>query len=443
MQEIKLPQLGQSVEEASIIEWLKSEGDQVAQGEPICSIQTDKAEIEVESTATGVLRKILVDPGQTVPVLSVIALVGGADEPLPDLSKYQLADSAPAAQPREAGTDRQAVAVAEKAVQNAVSAGPGGDGGRGLVSPRARKRAEELHVPVAVLRGTGPDGRVVESDVLDYAAGIADVKITPTARRLAVVRSVDITGVTGTGKGGKITKSDIEKAEPVSSRGPSASQGERVPLTPMRSVIAKRMTESKFTAPHYYVTVEVDMHNATERFRRKDSAFRPSFNDLVIAAVVKGLGEHREINAAWDGDTVIIRPDINIGVAVALPAGLIVPVLKGAQHMSLEQINAGCRALVEKAREGKLLPDDYTGNTFTVSNLGVFGVDDFTAIINQPDSAILAVGRIKQRPVVIDGGIYIRPVMKMTMSSDHRVIDGAMAARFMGRVKEILETADL
>ncbi|MDQ1255543.1 MAG: hypothetical protein QG656_135, partial [Candidatus Hydrogenedentes bacterium] len=224
---------------------------------------------------------------------------------------------------------------------------------------------------------------------------------------------------------------------------PIPAGGRRVPLTPMRRIIAKRMTESKFMAPHYYITVEIDMSLVIKNFRSGGLGFKPSYNDLVLGATVKALREYPAVNATWAGDAIIEMPDVNLGVAVALPTGLIVPVIRQAQNLSLEGLHKAARALTEKARAGKLLPDDYIGNTFTVSNLGVYGVDHFTAIINQPDSAILAVGQIKDRPVVVDGGIFVRPIMKMTLSSDHRVVDGALGAQFMGRLREILETADL
>ena len=439
MYEIKMPQLGQSVEEATVVEWLKQEGDLVKQGEPLCTVQTDKAEIEVESTVSGVVRKLLVAPDETVPVLTVIALVGDPDEPLPDLDKYR---AAPAAAKAEA--EPSAVAVRPK--PGVVPLERPAEVGRVLVSPRARTRAKELRVDPRLASGTGPRGRVVEADVVAYAERLGAIKVTPTARRLAAAKGVDVTAVTGTGVGGKITKQDVGRAAERLTVSPEASvmpEGKRVPLTPMRRVIAERMTASKFAAPHYYITVEVDVTEIVARYRSGGLAFKPSYNDLVLAGTVKALREYPSVNARWDGDAVIELADVNLGVAVALPTGLIVPVLRRAQTLSLLEIHQGCRELTDKARTGKLVPDDYVGNTFTVSNLGAYGVDHFTAIINQPDSAILAVGQIKDRPVVIEDGIQIRPIMKLTLSSDHRVVDGAMAAQFMGRLKEILDTADL
>ncbi|MGC9053705.1 MAG: dihydrolipoamide acetyltransferase family protein, partial [Candidatus Hydrogenedens sp.] len=243
---------------------------------------------------------------------------------------------------------------------------------------------------------------------------------------------------------GKIMKEDVEKVKtsppPETATSTLPPTMKKIPLTPMRKIIAERMGQSMHIAPHYYITVEIDMSNA--KILRGKLPFKVSFNDIVLYAVVKTLREFPSVNVQWGGDCIIQMPDINLGVAVALPQGLIVPVIPKAQELSLEGLSKKAKELITKAQNNKLLPDDYTGNTFTVSNLGPYGVDHFTAIINQPDSAILAVGQIKDRPVVVDGGIFIRSIMKVTMSCDHRVIDGALGGQFMGRFREILELAD-
>jgi pyruvate dehydrogenase E2 component (dihydrolipoamide acetyltransferase) len=436
-----MPQLGQSVEEAAIVTWLKKEGDAVKEGEPLFTIQTDKAEIECESTATGVLRKILLQPDIEVPVLTVVALVGEPGEPLPDL----LSGHGEPARPAEALAPTPAAVVAT-APDSPPPLPPMAGSGEVFASPRARVKAQQLGVDIAAVSGSGPGGRILEADVESNASTQqTSVRATPTARRVADLEGVNLASVAGSGIQGKITKADVVAAaqqpkapQPVAQ---PAAVG-RIPLTPMRKIIATRMAESKFSAPHYYVTIEVDMA-AAKQLRASAGSFKPSFNDIVLAATVKALRSFPNVNAHWRGDAIEVAADVNLGVAVALSEGLIVPVLKQAQNLSLEGIAAGCRVLIEKAKNGKLLPDDYKGNTFTVSNLGPFGVDHFTAIINQPDSAILAVGQMKDRPVVIDGGIFIRPIMKMTLSSDHRVIDGAVAAQFMGCLKEIIESGDL
>ena len=431
-----MPKMGNSVEEAEIVKWFKNEGDPVKEGEPLFSIQTDKAEVECESTASGILRKILVPAGLERPVLTVVALVGAADEALPDLPAYGVSGGGAAA-PSRAAAPMAVVTVsvgAPAAVAAAASNGP--------VSPRARKLAAEKGIDPTLVPGTGVGGRVLAEDVEAYAASAGSVKATPVAKRAAQNAGVDLRGVHGTGIGGKVTKDDVLGAA-AGGAAPSVggTQGvKRMPLTPMRRIIAARMCESKFAAPHYYVSVEVDMSGA-KALRARTKSFKVSFNDIVLYGAAKALCEFPQVNARWCGDAVEQVGDINLGMATALPTGLIVPVVRQAQTLSLEGLCAATKELAGKAQAGKLLPDEYIGNTFTVSNLGAFGVDHFTAIINQPDSAILAVGQIKDRVVVIDGGIQVRPIMKLTLSSDHRVIDGSVAAQFMGRLKEILEEA--
>ena len=400
MQELKLPQLGQSVEEAEITQWLKQEGDAIDVGEPIYTVQTDKAEIEVESEISGTLRKILIREDIEVPVFTVVALVGDADEALPDLSQYGSSNGIVAALAVEATSAPVAIA----AVSTASTSTPAAPSSHQAVSPRARKTAAATNVTTQGLTGSGPKGRVIEEDVLSAKPATAPVAVAPTP--VAVPSIGDVKG-----------------------------------LSPMRKVIAERMVASKFQAPHFYVTVEVDMLNSVA-FRQNLGIFKPSYNDLVLRAAARALQEFPQVNSQWTNEGIVQQPHVNMGMAVALEEGLIVPVIRNMESMSLRQIHDAARDMAEKARTGKLMPDDYTGNTFTVSNLGVFGVDEFTAIINQPDSAILAVGQMKEQVVAIDGGIQVRPMMKMTVSSDHRVVDGSVAARFMGRMKQILEEAD-
>lgn len=444
MHELKLPVLGQSVEEATIVTWLKQEGDAVREGDAIYTVQTDKAEIEVESTASGVLRKILVDPGIEIPVLSVVGLVGDANEALP--ANLPSVGAVKAARESVNANAGDAVAMSAPSPTPAmVTAASVVAVSGAAVSPRAKKLASEHHVNADALAGTGPGGRVLSDDVQAYLAQLDASKITPVAKRMAAARALDVRAIKGTGPGGKITKEDIE-AIVVSTAPTGAAPGttpsggvKRVPLSPMRSVIARRMAESKYSAPHYYVTVEIDMFAA--KIFRASVPYKVSFNDLVLYATMLALKEYPSVNARWAGDAIELVDDINLGMAVALPQGLIVPVVRRAQTLTLEALAKQTRALAEKAQAGKLLPDDYTGNTFTISNLGAFGVDQFTAIINQPDAAIIAVGQIKDRVVALEGGIHIRPIMKLTISSDHRIVDGALAAQFMGRLRQILETA--
>ena len=319
MHEIKLPQLGQSVEEASIIEWRKKEGEEVSKGEIIFTVQTDKAEIECESTADGILRKILVEPDIEVPVMTVVALAGTADEKLPDLSQYALEteDAEEEAAPETAEVEAAPTVEATVAAPDAPQADAG-------VSPRARKKAERLSVNPSFISGTGPGGRVTESDVDAYADSF---KATPTALKIALDDGVDIARVESTDPDGRITKEDIEKSKSVP-KPATTKPGEtkRVPLTRMRKIIAKRMCDSLFSAPHYAITIEVDMANATAF--RSNCDYRPSFNDMVLYATAQALQKHPDLNARWLGDAIEIVGDINLGFAVAVPSGLLVPVVR-------------------------------------------------------------------------------------------------------------------
>ncbi len=442
MQEIKLPQLGQSVEEASIVKWYKNEGDPVKVGEVLFSVQTDKAEIECESTAEGVLRKILVPPDELIPVMTVVALVGDPNEPLPEVGPFsedKKQKSQEKAQVTAIVSDNPVV-VEQKTGTPSDAEGVLG-GVQKAISPRARRRAEELGLNTAEISGSGVKGRVLSEDVDAYAHEYFAHKATPTARKLAEARGVDLATVKGSGVSGKIMKEDVLRAGESVREMTIGENERRIPLSPMRRIIAQRMAASMFTSPHYYVTVEVDM-TRTVHYRQTLGAFKPSFNTLVMYATTKALQQVPQVNARWDEDAIAELADVNLGFAVALPSGLVVPVVRKVQTKSLQELDEEARLLTEKARSGKLLPDDYSGSTFTISNLGSMGVDQFTAIINPPNSAILAVGRIHEKPVAINGGVFVRPMMNMTLSSDHRVIDGALAARFMGVLREILEKAD-
>lgn len=444
MFEVKMPKLGQTVEVATIVQWLKREGEYIKEGEPLFTVQTDKAEIEYESPFSGFLLKILVREGEEVPVLTVVALIGEKDEVIPE-GFYTSPPLSPEKQQVETSLTSEEIKKQEhledisiKEPTTILMSSP-----ETKASPRAKKTAEELGISLEGIKGSGVEGRIISKDVVE--AYEKQPKATPTAKKVAELKGIDLAKVPGTGPKGKITKEDVERAISDKQISPEKTTAippgtQRIPLTPMRKIIAERMSHSLSVAPHYYVTVEIDMTNA--KLLRERLPFKVSFNDIVLYATVRAIREYPSVNVQWGGDCIIQMSDINLGVAVALPQGLIVPVIKKAQELSLEGISKAAKELIQKAQNNKLLPDDYTGNTFTVSNLGPYGVDHFTAIINQPDSAILAVGQIKDRPVVIDGGIYIRPIMKITMSCDHRVIDGALAGQFMGKLKEILEKAD-
>ncbi len=384
-----MPKLGQTMEEGVIERWIKKEGDKVEKGDILLEITTDKATLEVESYARGVLRKILAQEGQTVPVTQVIALIGELDEELPELKVETV--------------EREPVAVAPET--------------EGI--PHAKGR------PAAEVR----------------------VKASPLAKKLAQEKGIDLTQVVGTGPGGRITRENVLKAGERGKR-KEEREGKISPVSPMRRAIAEAMSASKKTVPHYYVTIEVDMTGAVIKRREilaqiKGKGDVPlSYSHILTRAVSLALKNLPEVKSSWGEKGITVNEDINIGIAVALDEGLIVPVLRKADEMTLEEIASRTESLVSRAKEMKLKSDEYGGATFTISNLGMFGVENFLPIINQPQSAILGVGAILERPAVVEGKVAIRHLMKLTLSVDHRVVDGQVAAQFLARVKEILERGE-
>jgi pyruvate dehydrogenase E2 component (dihydrolipoamide acetyltransferase) len=445
-----LPQLGQTMEEGTIEKWHKQEGDTVAKGEVLYELTTDKATLEVEAFAAGVVKKILADEGRTLPVNQLIAVIGDADDEVPE-EFLQAQPAPPAAEPGAAGGASAAsapsapAAGAPSAVGTAVAeappaAAPAAD--RLFASPRARKVAGELRVPVSALRGTGPQGRVVERDVLTYAEALEDVRHTPAAAALAYEMGVSLLEVATTAEGHRITKDDVQAAVSAGLVRPAAGvlTEERVAFTPMRKTIAQRMAAAKQSVPHFYLIGDISMGPARDLLRRmKAEGRRATVTALLIKAVGIALREHPRVNARFDGDGVILNRGRDVGVAVAVEDGLFVPVVRGADVKDLQAISRELRSLAETARDGKLIPEQYEGGSITISNLGMFGVDYFLPIINEPQSCIIGVGQITDQVVVRDGGIRVEQVMKISLSADHRVIDGALCATFFQTLREILE----
>ncbi len=429
MKTIIMPQLGRSMEEGKILRWLKHEGDTVKKGESLAEVETDKVNIEIEAFASGVLRKILVQEGESAPIGAQIALIGSADEPLPagagDEDAAAATREAPAASSVPAPA-RGSTAARQESTAPAVTAAPTAPApalasgqGRIFISPIARRLAEEHQLDYAQIRGTGPNGRIIKMDV---EAALAQQAAAPAPAMPAA-----------------------PAFEPI----PAAIAGEEVveiPLTSMRRTIAKRLSQSMQTAPHFYVTSVIDTgklaqlrQQINEYAASEPQPIKVSFNDLIIKAVARALVRMPQVNVSFAEDRLIQKKQINVGMAVALETGLIVPVIKHADQRSVLDIAREARRLAEAARSGKLKPDDLSGGTFTVSNLGMYDVESFTAVINPPESAILAVGSITPTPVVENGQVVVRDRMKVTLSSDHRAIDGAIAARFLQEVKRLLE----
>jgi len=446
-----MPQLGYDMREGTVVRWVKQEGDEVVANEVIAEIETDKAVVEFKPTTGGVLRRIVAGEGEAVPVGQLIAVIGDADEALPDdlagPAVVTASEVAPAPEPASAPTPLTAAASAPS--------------GEVRASPIARRLARERGVDLATVTGSGPGGRIVEADVLAAAdavraaAAAGRVLASPLARRLARERGIDLAALTGTGPGGRIVEADINAAaaaappvpepqpEPAPATAPAPEGAERAELSRMRQAIASVTSGSKREAPHFYVAVDIDM-TAAMALRRDindelPAASRVSVNDLIVKASALAIGKHPKFNSFYRGDHLQMNPSINVGIAIALESGLIVPGIPECENKTLAQIAAASRDLIDRANNGRLQAEEYTGTTYSVSNLGMFDVDSFTAIIFPPHAAILAVGAVKEQPVARDRQLAIAEIMKATLSVDHRVADGAEAAQFLMEIKRLLE----
>lgn len=421
---IRMPRMSDTMTEGVLVAWHKQIGDTVNAGDLLAEIETDKATMDMESYQEGVLLYQGVEPGKSVAVDGVLAIVGEKGEDYKEL--LASAEAEAAAAPAEEETPAVAPAPAP-----APSPSP---------APAPAPAAAPVVAAVAAPPATG-NGRL---------------KASPLARKMAQDRGIDLTAIAGSGEGGRIVKRDIEtfvpSAAPAGAPATAAQQVvlpqvvgqesyEEVATSQMRKTIARRLAESKFTAPHFYLTMEVAMDSAWEARQRINeyADVKISFNDMVVKAAAGALRRHPEVNASWMEDRIRYNHHVHVGVAVAVDEGLLVPVIRFADNKSLSHISAETRELAGKARDRKLQPNDWEGNTFTISNLGMFGIEEFTAIINPPDSVILAVGSIREVPVVEDGHITIGRRMKVTLSCDHRVVDGAVGSKFLNTLKELLE----
>lgn len=453
-----MPSLGHTMEKGKIIEWLKQEGESLSKGEPMVVIETDKVVTEVEAPADGVLLRIVVPPDEERPIGATIALLGAPGESLSPADIEQLLGA-------------EAVAAAVSAAPVAVAA-PAAAGERLRISPVARKLAAERGIDPAAIQGSGPGGRITKEDVVQAveaaasapvpsgAAQMADgrLKISPIARKLAEEYGVDPAAVNGTGPGGRITKDDVLQVVQGARAAPAASVpatvapaaaaasgvAQTIPLSGIRGRVAERMFESWNTIPRVTEVMQVDM-SATVAFREamlgqweQQYGFRVSLNDMITKAVAVALGRHPRLNATLVDREVHVHDQINIGVAVNLDEGLIVPVVRNADQKDLGQIGRESRALAEKARAGRLQLDDLSDGTFTITNLGTTGIDLFTPIINPPQVAILGVGMIQRRPVVVGDALAIRPSAYLCLVFDHRALDGVPAASFLQELQQLL-----
>lgn len=398
-----MPQMGLTMDEGKIVEWIRKEGERVEKGEPLFQIETDKVTLEVESPGTGVLRKILVKEEETVPISTVIGYIAEANETIPEAEV-----KAPPA--KEAVPPQKEEVTAEVKEKPAPAAGPAGS-----------------------------------------EAGLGErVKASPVAKKLAEEHGMDLSRIEGSGPGGRITREDVEAvmAGGIAAAAAPPLEGKLQKMSTMQAIIADRTAKSKVAAPHFYVGMEVDMTKAIAlqaNLKPKvqaETGLSLSLTEILVKAVALALREYPRANVRLDGDKIKFLPEINIGVVVALEEGLLIPVIRGAEAKSLSQITKENKELAAKARAGQLKPEEYGNGSVSISNMGMFGVDHFTAIINQPEAAMLAVGRVTEKPVAIDGMIAVRPMVSMTISCDHRLLYGTHAAQFLGKLRAILEGPD-
>ncbi|MET0691800.1 MAG: dihydrolipoamide acetyltransferase family protein [Candidatus Binatia bacterium] len=386
-----MPALGVAQQTGTLLKWLKAEGQSVSKGEPLMEIETDKATVEIEAPASGVLAHVIAQAGDEVPVGQRIALILAPGES----PETEAKSSEPTPKPNKAKIF--APPAAPKTTPSAASMTP--NRGRVLASPAAKRIAQEKGVNLASLQGSGPEGSVLADDVLRAST-------TELPHR------------------------------------PATPEAEKIPLTPMRRIVGERMTQSKLSAPHFYISMDIDMSAVGAlrgEWKSHSDEMVPSINDFILRACARALKDFPLINSTYTEQGIKLSSEINIGMAVALDEGLLVPVIRNTDRLSLIELAAQSRQLADKAENKKLFPLDYEGGTFTVSNLGMLGVDSFTAIINPPQAAILAVGRVAPRVIVEEGMFAIKSMMTATLSADHRLVDGAMAARFLQNVKKLLE----
>lgn len=408
---VTMPRLSDTMEEGTVAKWHKKVGDQVSEGDLLAEIETDKATMDFEAFQEGKLLHIGIEEGATAPVDSILAILGEEGEDISGILEGNGAEEKKEDEKKEEKEEQQEGQQEEKSAE--------------------KESSESKDTQAASGQDDDENGRL---------------KVSPLARKLAEDKGIDLRAVKGSGEGGRIVKRDIDEYQPstaAASAAPAMASGghEDIPVSQMRKTIAKRLAESKFSAPHFYLTLEIDMDAAiaARKSVNEISDTKISFNDMVIKAAAMALRKHPKVNSSWLGDKIRVNHDVNIGVAVAVEEGLLVPVVRHADQKGMAAITAEVKEAAGKARDKKLQPQDWEGNTFTISNLGMFGIEEFTAIINPPDSCIMAVGGIRQVPVVKNGAVVPGNVMKVTMSCDHRVVDGATGAAFLQTFKANLE----
>jgi len=430
---VTMPKWGLTMKEGRINKWFKSEGDTIQKGEPFFEVETEKITNVVEAVADGILFQIVVSAGMTVPVGTIVAVIAEPGEKPERIEGLQAGEVVEDATPSAGGSEPT---VPEKPpAKKFVPA-----------SPSARRVAKELGVDLAQVNGTGPKGRITEADVMRYhEQGPPAPKVTPLAAEMIRQTGLDAAAIQGTGEGGKITRQDVERELELQKQAATALPVKSIPFSGMRKSIAENMHASLHNTAQLTTFTEVDVTEMI-RFRdtlreeyKKDETLRISYNDIIILATSRALKHYPIMNSTLIGEEILLHDSVNMGIAVALPEGLIVPVLRDADKMGLLQIAGGARELARKARKGTLAVDEVTGGTFTISNISMYQVDGVTPILKPPETGILGVGRVKEKPAVHNGEIAIRSMMYLNLTFDHQVVDGAPAAEFLQTLARYLE----
>lgn len=422
---IVMPKLGLTMKQGRIVKWYKKENDPVKAGENLFSIETDKLTNDVEAKEDGVLRKILHKEGEVVPCLEPVAIIGDADEDISGLLK-EIGVSSDIEEREKANVGQASFAKKQEKKDKRIK-----------ISPVAKKLALEHNIDISEIVGTGPGGRIVLEDVQRYIEKKEKVKATPTAAKVAERLDVDLTEIQ---KEDRITKGDVYRFYKDKKLSEMVQPEEkRIPMSTMRRIIAERMSNSWHTSPAVHFNIRVDTTRMQELRQQLKPVANITYTDILVAITSRVLLQFPLLNGTVDGEEIVLRNYVNMGVAVALEEGLLVPVVKYSHMKGLKEISDEIKDLSYRARNNQLTTDEITGGTFTITNLGMFGIESFTPIINQPESAILGVNAIVETPVVENGNIVIKPMMTLSLTADHRIIDGALAAQFLAKLKEYLE----
>lgn len=434
-QKIEMPKLSDTMEEGVIAKWNVKEGDSVSSGDVIAEVETDKATMEVEVFDDGVILKILAKEGEAIPLGGVMAIVGEEGEDISGL--LDGADS-----------DKDDSKSESKSEDKSKSKGEEKDDSKSDDKKEAESDSDSFDPILGDMNGSNGKSKADKSEKSDSESDDSRIKVSPLAKKMAEEKGIDLENVKGTGPDGRIVKKDIEGYKPSEKSTKSvpvatfdSEESEDVKISQMRKAIARRLSESKFTNPHFYETIDINMEQAMSARSKMNeiSDVKISFNDIVVKACAVALRRHPAVNSSWMDDVIRKHGDVNVAVAVAIDDGLMTPVIRHTDKKNLRQIGTETRELAGLARDRKLQPEQMEGSTFTISNLGMFGIEEFTAIINPPNACILAVGAIRNVPIVKDGEVVPGHMMKVTLSSDHRIVDGAKAAEFLTTVRQLLE----